>query len=201
MTGPAPARRSTRGRRPGGVDTRGEVLAAARTEFAEVGYDKASVRGIARAAGVDPALVHHYFGSKEQLFVAAMQLPVVPADVLPQVFAGGVDGVGERLVRLFLSVYGDPVTREPVLVLLRSAMSHDKAAAMLRGFVTQAVIGRVAAAIDAPDAELRASVAASHLIGIVVLRHVVGVPALVAADDDDIVALVGPTVQRYLTGG
>jgi AcrR family transcriptional regulator len=176
------------------------VLVAARTEFAERGYDGASVRGIARAAGVDPSLVHHYFGSKEQLFVATMHLPAVPADVLPQLFVGDVDRLGERVVRFFLSVYAEPATREPLLVLLRSAMSQERAAAMLRGFVTEAVIGRVAAGIDAPDRQLRASVAASHLVGVFVLRYVVGVPALAEADDEQIVALVGPSLQRYLTG-
>jgi AcrR family transcriptional regulator len=188
------------GRRPGNVDTRGEVLAAARTEFAERGYDGASVRGIARAAGVDPSLVHHYFGSKEQLFVATMHLPAVPADVLPQLFVGDADRLGERVVRFFLSLYAEPSDREPLLVLLRSAMSQERAAAMLRGFFTEAVIGRVAAGIDAPDRQLRASVAASHLIGVFMLRYVVGVPHLAEADDEQIVALVGPSLQRYLTG-
>jgi AcrR family transcriptional regulator len=188
------------GRRPGNVDTRGEVLAAARSEFAEHGYDKASVRGVARAAGVDPALVHHYFGSKEQLFVATMHLPVVPGEVLPQLIAAGVDGLGERLVRLFLSLYAAPETREPMLALLRSAVSHDKAAAMMRGFVTEALVGRIAAGLDLPDRELRASLVGSHLVGLFVARYIVGLEALARADDEAIIALMGPAVQHYLDG-
>jgi AcrR family transcriptional regulator len=176
------------------------VLAAARAEFAERGYDGASVRGIARAAGVDPALVHHYFGSKEQLFVATMHLPAVPGEVLPQLLAGGVEELGERLVRLFLSLYSDPVSREPVLALLRSALSHDRAAAMLRGFVTEALVGRIAVALDLPDGRLRASLVASHLVGLFVARYIVGLDELARAEDEEIVALMGPAVQHYLSG-
>ena len=188
------------GRRPGNADTRAEVLTAARAEFAERGYEGASVRGIARAAGVDQSLVHHYFGSKEQLFVASMRLPAVPEEVLPLLLAAGVHGLGERLVRLFLSLYSDPVSREPVLALLASAVSHERAAAMMRGFVTEALVGRIAAGLDLPDRGLRASLVASHLVGLFVARYVVGLEELARADDEDIVALMGPAVQHYLDG-
>ena len=192
--------RAGRGRRPGNVDTRAEVLAAASAEFAERGYDGASVRGIARLAGVDPSLVHHYFGSKEQLFVATMRLPAVPADVLPQLIAPGLDGLGERLVRLFLSIYAEPASREPVLALLGSAVSHPQAASMMRGFVTEALVRRIAAGLDLPDRTLRASLVASHLVGLFVARYVVSLDELARADDEDIVALMGPAVQHYLSG-
>lgn len=192
--------RAARGRRPGGVDTRAEVLSAARAEFADRGYDGASVRGIARAAGVDPSLVHHFFGSKEQLFVATMHLPVVPGDVIPQIVAEGVDGLGERIVRLFLSVYGDPVSREPLLALLRSALTHERAASMMRGFVTEALVGRIAAGLGLPDAGLRAALVGSQLMGLFVARYVVGLEALARADDEEVIALVGPVLQHYLQG-
>jgi AcrR family transcriptional regulator len=154
-----------RGRRPGTTDTRAEVLAAARDEFATNGYDGASVRGIARAAGVDPALVHHYFGSKEQVFVAAMQFPIDPATELPQLMAGGPDELAERFVRLFLGIYDDPVRRKPFLAMLRSALSSKSAAAMVRQFIARALLPRLAGTIDAPDRELRATLAASHMLG------------------------------------
>src|SRR5258706_15310717 len=96
------------GRRPGNQDTREAILAAARRAFSERGFDGASIRAIATSAGVDPALVHHYFGSKDQLFVATMQLPIDPSQFLPKVFEGGIDGVGERLVRTFLQLWDSP---------------------------------------------------------------------------------------------
>ena len=187
------------GRRPGPVDTRGEVLAAAREAFGSKGYDATTVRGIARAAGVDPALVHHYFGGKDGIFAAAMQLPLDPSDVVPQAVDGPLDELGERLVRLLLKVWGNEVTRAPLLALLRSATSSKRAAEMLRGFVSSALLGRVAAQLDAPDRELRVAAAASHLVGLALLRYVVRVEPLASATDDEVVALVAPTIQRYLT--
>jgi AcrR family transcriptional regulator len=198
--GPSPARRGP-GRRPGSADTRGEILDAARTEFAERGYDGASVRGIARAASVDPALVHHYFGSKEQVFIAAMALPVDPGEVLPDVLAGDRDQLGERFARLFLGLWSDPAFREPMLALLRSATTSERGAQMLREFVASSMLRRVASAVDAPDAQLRAATAAAQLVGVVLLRYVIGVPPLATATDEEIVALVAPTLQHYLTGG
>lgn len=189
------------GRRPGSADTRGEILDAARTEFADKGYDGASVRGIARAASVDPALVHHYFGSKEQVFVAAMALPVDPQEVLPDVLAGDPDQLGERFARRFLGLWSDPAFREPMLALLRSATTSERGAQMLREFVASALLSRVASAVDAPDAPLRVATAAAQLVGVVFLRYVIGVPPLATATDEQIVALVAPTLQRYLTGG
>jgi AcrR family transcriptional regulator len=186
------------GRRPGSVDTRGQVLDAARTEFADKGYDGASVRGIARAAGVDPALVHHYFGSKEQVFVAAMALPVDPATVLPDVLAGDPDELGERFARMFLGLWSDEAFREPMLALLRSATTGEKGALMLREFVGSALLGRLAQGLDGPDVALRVSVATAHLVGIVMLRYVIKLSPLVAASEEEIVALVAPTLQRYL---
>ncbi|HJY26328.1 MAG TPA: TetR family transcriptional regulator [Actinomycetes bacterium] len=192
----------TRGRRPGGVDTRAEIVTAARQEFAEKGYDGVTLRGIARVADVDPALVHHYFANgKEELFVAAMQLPFSPAERLPDVLAGGVDGLGERMTRFFLSVWGDPRGREPFLAVLRAALTNEQAAAMLRGFVAQTILSRVAAALDVPpeERELRVEVAAAQLIGVAMLRYVIRIEPLASATDEDVVALVAPTLQRYLT--
>jgi AcrR family transcriptional regulator len=202
VTGVTPAATGKRGpgRRPGSVDTRGQVLDAARTEFADKGYDGATVRGIARAAGVDPALVHHYFGSKEQMFVAAMALPVDPAAALPDVLAGDPDGLGERFARLFLGMWSDPAFREPMLALLRSATTGEKGAMMLREFVGTALLGRVAASLTGDDVPLRVAAAAAQLVGIALLRYVIELPPMVAATEDELVALVAPTLQRYLTG-
>jgi AcrR family transcriptional regulator len=188
------------GRRPGGPDTRGALLLAAREEFAAKGYDGATVRGIAARAGVDPALVHHYFGTKEALFTNAMQFPVEPAKLIPEILADGVDQAGERLVRTLLRIWGNPATREPALALVRSAVTHEAAASMLRQFASRALVRRVAAELDLPEAQLRVSLIASHIVGLALLRYVIRVEPLAGASDDDVVALVAPVLQRYLTG-
>ncbi len=189
------------GRRPGGPDTRGDILAAARHTFGERGYDGATVREIARRAAVDPALVHHYFGTKEGLFVAAMDLPLHPGEMLPGVVGGPPAGMGERAVRLFLGIWSEPATRAPFLALLRSATTNEASAALLRQFVRRAIIARVTVGMNGPDAPLRATLAASHLVGLALLRYVLRVEPLASADEEEVVALVTPTIQRYLAGG
>jgi AcrR family transcriptional regulator len=156
------------------------------------------VRGIARAASVDPALVHHFFGSKEQVFVAAMALPIDPGEIVPDVLAGDPALLGERFARAFLGLWSDPEFREPMLALLRSATTGERAAAMLREFVGAAMLGRLAQNLDAPDVALRISTAAAQMVGVAMLRYVIKIPALVTATDEEIVALVAPTLQRYL---
>jgi AcrR family transcriptional regulator len=189
------------GRRPGGGDTRGEILAAARQQFATLGYDGATIRGIARAAGVDPALVHHYFGGKEQVFVAALELPFDPTVVLPRLVSGDPAALGERFTRFFLSIWSNPGTRAPFLALLRSATTSEAAAAMLRSFVARVLLARIAAGLDdVPDRELRITLSASHLLGVALLRYVIKVEPLASATDDEVVAIVAPTIQRYLGG-
>ena len=194
----APARRGP-GRPADGGDRRTAILSAAREQFAATGYAAASVRGIARQAGVDPALVHHYFGTKEQVFVAAMQLPFQPGEMLPQVLAGDPDGLGERLVRLFLGAWDSPEFRAPMLGMLRSAMTGEQGAAMLREFVGTALIGRVAEALGPVD-PLRVQAAAAQMVGVVILRHVIRLEPLASASVDDVVALIAPAVQRHLLG-
>src|SRR4051794_30580271 len=127
------------GRRPGNPDTREAVLAAARAAFAERGYDGATIRGIATAAGVDPALVHHYFGSKEKLFLAAVQAPADPGEFLPEVLALPPDELGVAVVRLVLRVWDSPA-RAAGLALLRSAVSNEWTAKMLREFLSARII-------------------------------------------------------------
>ena len=187
------------GRPADGGDRRTAILSAAREQFAATGYAAASVRGIARQAGVDPALVHHYFGTKEQVFVAAMQLPFQPGEMLPQVLAGDPDGLGERLVRLFLGAWDSPEFRAPMLGMLRSAMTGEQGAAMLREFVGTALIGRVAEALGPVD-PLRVQAAAAQMVGVVILRHVIRLEPLASASVDDVVALIAPAVQRHLLG-
>ncbi|MFI8995933.1 TetR family transcriptional regulator [Streptomyces sp. NPDC053542] len=199
-SGPAPRRRGrpARTEAPAGPGARERILAAARTEFAERGYDKASIRGIARTAGVDPALVHHYFGTKEQVFGAAIEVTFEPALHLPDLLAHGADGIGERFARYFLGIWENPATRAPLIAVIRSAMTHETAAKVLRGFVLRRMLERVAAELAVPEPRLRAELAASQLVGIAMLRYVVQVEPLASADPEDIVRMVAPTLQRYL---
>ena len=194
-----PARRS--GRRPGNPDTRDAVLAAARAAFAEKGFDGATIRGIATAAGVDPALVHHYFGSKDKLFLAAVEAPANPADLLPEVLAGGRDDLGENIVRLLLRVWDGPM-RPAALALVRSAVTNEWTARLLREFLVTQILRRVVGTLGLPPAEreARGSLAASQLIGLVMARYVLQVEPLASASPETVVAAVGPSVQRYLTG-
>ncbi|MFD9211764.1 TetR family transcriptional regulator [Streptomyces sp. NPDC087659] len=201
MTGAAPRRRGRPARTEAetGPGARERILEAARTEFAERGYDKTSVRGIAKAAGVDPALVHHYFGTKDEVFAAAIEVSFEPALVVPAILGEGKDGVGERLARYFIGVWENPVTRAPLLAILRSALTHEAAAKVLRGFVLRRMLERIAADLDVPDPKFRAELAASHMIGIAILRYVIQVEPLATVEPEEIVAMVAPTLQRYLT--
>ena len=188
-----------RGRRPAGEDARGAIVTAARAEFAARGYDGTTLRGIARAAGVDPRLVHHYFDGKEDVFVAALELPVSPAELVSRVLDGPPGELGERLARFFLGTWDPPQGREVLVGLLRAAVSSPDAAHLLREFVTQNVFARIASVVDLPDAQLRADLMAAQLVGAAVLRYVVRVEPLASAPVETLVALLGPTLQRYLT--
>ncbi|MET7707844.1 TetR family transcriptional regulator [Micromonospora sp. NPDC005413] len=189
------------GRRPGNPDTREAILDAARTAFAERGFDASSIRAIAAIAGVDPALVHHYFGSKDQLFLAAMNFPVDPGEMLPKVLAGDRDGLGERLVRTFLAVWDSPAG-SAAQALLRSAVSNEWTARLLRDFVTTQMLRRVLDHLEVDPAQLplRGSLVATQLIGLAMIRHIVRMEPVASADPETLVAAIGPTIQRYLTG-
>jgi AcrR family transcriptional regulator len=180
--------------------TRAAILEAARRRFAEHGYQGATIRSIAAEAGVDPALVHHFFQSKERLFVIAMRFPIVPSELLSGLSDVDRDQLGPALVRAVLEVWERPETRSQSLALIRSALTNERAATMLRGFVTGAILDAVAGFTAAGDAEYRASLVGSQIVGLAVARYMVGLEAIVDAARDDLVAAVGATVQRYLTG-
>jgi AcrR family transcriptional regulator len=180
--------------------TREAILDAARRAFAEQGYQLATVRGVADLAGVDPALVHHYFGTKQRLFVAAVQLPVNPVEQLMAVLAQDPGQAGERMVELFLSIWDHAADQSPLLALVRSAVGDEQAAAMLREFITEEVLGPIAHRLGSPDAELRATLVGSQLIGLAMARYVVKVEPLASAPAAQVAAALGPTLQRYLTG-
>jgi len=194
---------SPRGRRPGGADTRTVILDAARSEFADAGYDSTSLRGIARRAEVDPALVHHYFGGKAQLFAAVMDIPADPAVLIRRIVEGPREDVGEALVRTFLALWDSPEGRPRFQALIRSAITHEEATRMLREFLVREIFGRVVRGLaregePLADVELRAGLAASQMVGLAMLRYIVEFPAVVQASHDELARLLGPTIQRYL---
>ncbi|MFC5214196.1 TetR family transcriptional regulator [Streptomyces coerulescens] len=195
------SRRRGRPPRAESADTRDRILDAAREEFAERGYEKTSVRGIAKAAGVDSALVHHYFGTKEQVFEAAVEVALVPAlAVRDKVLEAPLDDVGERLTRFLFGLWENPVTRKPLLAIVRSAVNNEAAATVFRRLVSAQLLRRVAGEIDAPDAELRAELAAAQLVGVAMMRYVIKIEPIASADPEQIIARVAPVVQGHLTG-
>lgn len=191
------------GRRSGSPDTRSEILEAAKSVFAEVGYDKATIRAIAATAGVDPALIHHYFGNKEKLFAASIALPLPPGELIRVAFEEAApDQVGRRLAELFFSVWEQQEARESVLGILRSAMGgEDRAVTAFRQFLTTAVLDHVAPLIDADDARLRALLMASQLVGVAMTRYVVGLEPIASTPVDEIIDLVAPRIQSYIDAG
>ncbi|MEU6683834.1 TetR family transcriptional regulator [Streptomyces sp. NPDC046832] len=208
MTGRAPAgsasgttaRRRGRPPRTESADTRDRILTAARDEFSERGYEKTSVRGIAKSAGVDSALVHHYFGTKEQVFEAAITQSFGPALQAPlAIEEGPLDGVGERLVRFFFGIWENPATRAPLLAIVRSALTNETAAAVFRRIIATQVLRRIAVQLELRDAELRAELAAAQLVGTAILRYVLRIEPLASADPEQIVARLAPVVQGHLT--
>src|SRR5919109_988333 len=191
----SPPRR--RGPRQDGGGAREAILDAARGHFAAHGFEGATLRAIAREAGVDPALVSYYFGSKSGLFVESLRLPVNPAHAIEAVLAEGTDELGERLATRFLPVWDDPVSGEPIISVLRSAASRPE---LLREFVERQIVPRFASALEGPDAELRASALASQMLGVAMARYVLRVEPFATAEPGRLVALIGPTLQRYIDG-
>ena len=189
-----------RGRRPGGPDTRGQILASARRSFADKGFAGTTIRAVAAEAEVDPALVHHYFGSKDDLFLAALEIPVDPRALVPRVFEPGVEGAGERLLRLFLSVWDDPAARLPLIALVRSSFTEEAPETLLQQGILRMVLQPLRAALPPEEADRRVQLVASQLIGLAMARYLLALEPLASMPSDELVAWVAPTLQRYLDG-
>lgn len=183
------------GRRPGQTQTRDDILVAARNQFAARGYGGTTIRGIAAEAGVNPALVHHFFGSKDQVFVAALNLPFNPSVVVETIVAGPRERIGERIVRLFLGLWREPHTRAPFLALLRSIAGSPEVATQVRTFMETMVLAKVAAALDLPT--LRLTAAASQMMGLAMVRYVLAAEPMASASDDEVLELIAPVIQHY----
>ena len=188
------------GRRPGKPDTRNEILNAARAEFAAAGYDGATIRGIAASAGVDPALVMHYFESKDRLFASALELPVNPSDVILGVASGDPSDFGERVVSALLDTWDGIADKSPLIAALRTAMGTGPVAETFREYVTTSIIGSFVALLEGDDAQFRGALIGSQLAGLLIGRYILEVEPLVHAKPDALVAAYAPTVQRYAYG-
>jgi AcrR family transcriptional regulator len=191
--------RARRGRRPGAPDTRAAILEAARGQFAAAGFSGTTIRAVAAEAGVDAALVHHYFGTKDDLFVAALELPVDPRVVLAPAIEQGPDGAGERMLRVFLSVWDDPTHRLPLLGLVRRLLEPSGRQLVRDGFL-DVVIGPIGAALGIDEPERRMPLVASQVFGLIIVRYLLEVEPLASMPADQVVAIYAPTIQRYLTG-
>ncbi|MFD9129103.1 TetR family transcriptional regulator [Kitasatospora sp. NPDC059571] len=196
-----PAPRKKTGRRPGSADTRRTVLEAARAEFAARGYQKASMRAIARAAGVDAALLHHYFGSKDRLFLAALEFPVDPQLVVERILTGDPDAVGERVAGFVLALWEEPTVRDRLLALLRTAAASEEVAALMRGFMVTELVSRVADGLGVPQPELRVELVMSQILGLAMARYVIRVEPLASAPAEELLPLLARAVQTHLTAG
>jgi AcrR family transcriptional regulator len=188
------------GRRPGNQDTKQSILDAARSVFAERGFDKASIRAIATEAKVDPALVHHYFGTKEKLFLASMNAPINPAELIPGALEGPRDQAGERLIRLVLNVWDSPAGAA-ALGMFRSALSNEWTARLLREFVITQVLRKAVAelALEPSEAPMRAALMATQIAGLLTARYVLKIEPVASAPSETLVKAIGPNVQRFLT--
>lgn len=188
------------GRRGGAPPTRERILTEARALFAARGFERTTIRAVAAAAGVDPALIIHYFGSKEGLFEATLKPPVSPAAVIPGIVEGDPDRIGERIARAMFSIWEEPATREAYIALIRCAASNEHAAEIVREFIDREVFAVIVHAAGVPDAALRASLIGSQIFGLAVARYVLRLEPLAQASVDEVVAAVAPTLQRYIGG-
>jgi AcrR family transcriptional regulator len=198
MADPKPAARS-RGRRGAGADTRAALLAAAKAVFAEFGYDNATVRTIAARADVDPAMVNHWFGGKQGLFATAvLELPINPLDLVAPLLDGPNEELGERLVRLFLTVWDNDGGRLPALV--RSVTQQDEAANVIRDLFVKQIVEPIIARLGSDRPALRATLCGSQMVGLGMIRYVLKFEPMASADRETLVVAIAPNMQRYLTG-
>jgi AcrR family transcriptional regulator len=188
------------GRRPGTSSSRDDILRAARKLFAERGYEGATMRAIATEAGVDAALVVHFFGNKATLLGEAIDWPFDPELEMPKLLVDGRRHVGRNLVALVVRTWDAEGTRHPILTLLRAATTEPKAAEMLATFLRIRLFVPLMEQLGADSPQLRASLAASQIVGLGFARHVLHVEPLASAKPADVVDWYGPTLQRYLTG-
>jgi AcrR family transcriptional regulator len=185
------------GRRPGATDSREQIANAARSAFAELGYERASFRRIATAAGVDPALVVHFFGSKAELFRQVMALPAEIAVALAKLADGPRETVGRRLAEVVVGALENPVSRTITLGRIRCAATHPDAAALVRETVTRD-LRTLAEAVTDDRPDRRAVLIGADIVGIALARYVVLVEPLASMSPSEVIEIIAPTFQHYL---
>jgi AcrR family transcriptional regulator len=188
------------GRRPGASSTQAEILEAARKLFLERGYQGATMRGIAAEAGVDASLIVHFFGNKLNLFSEAVEWPFDPEEEMPKLFADGRRNVGRNLVALVLRIWDEQGTRSPILTLLGAAVNDSEAAEMLTEFIRHPLFAPLLERLGSDQPELRATLVSSQLVGLGLTRYILRLQPLASAKASEVIDLVGPNIQRYLTG-
>ncbi len=191
---------TTRGRRPAGSGTREAIVDEARRQFGERGYRDVTLRSVALGAGVDAKLLLHYFGSKQGLFAASVQLPIAPEDILGGIFAGGGAGIPERAAALLFSAMDEATTRASFLGLIRAAVSQEEAATVIREVLTTRLLLPIAARVGGEAPELRAALVSSQVVGILMARYVLEVRPLASASNEQLVAAIVPVFRHYLEG-
>src|SRR5262245_27127837 len=194
MSSPQPKRT---GRRAGASDTREQIAVAARSLFAELGYERASFRRIASAAGVDPALVVHFYGAKEDLFRQVMALPPAIEEAFERLADGPRETVGRRLAEAIVGALENPASRTIVLGRIRCAATHPDAAALVRETVSRD-LRRLVAALTGDQPETRAVLAGAHVVGVALARYAVLVEPLASMSPSEVVDVIAPTFQHYL---
>jgi AcrR family transcriptional regulator len=194
-----PAKRP--GRRPGTNETREAILAAARDAFAAHGYEKATIRAIAREAGVDPALVHHFYGSKEDVFKAAVSNVLAPiAEAMAGVGHGTDPRVSsQRLARVLVGLWEREPTKGALVGAVRAAVTSETAAGLLRGIVQEHAIAAVAASTSQPDAELRANLIGATMVGVTVARQILALEPIASLSEDALVGVLAGAIEHYLS--
>ncbi|WP_415395446.1 TetR family transcriptional regulator [Rhodococcus globerulus] len=188
------------GRRPGKSETRTQILESARRAFSQNGFARTTVRAIATDAQVDPALIHHYFGSKEQLFTAAIALPLDPKKVLAPVHSSTSDQLGTSLLTAVLGVW-ESEHQAAILAAFRSAISGE-GTRLIQSFLLNIVLRDIIPRVDSPAGTgiIRAELVASQIAGLLVTRYILELEPLKSLSVDALVPLVAPNLQRYLTG-
>jgi AcrR family transcriptional regulator len=188
------------GRRPGNSSSRDDILKAARKLFARRGYQGATMRAIAKEAGVDPSLIVHFFGSKVNLLTEAVDWPFDPEVQMPRLLEDGRRNVGRKLAQLAIRTWDEEGTRHPVFTLLRAGLTEPEAAEMLRNFMLQRLYAPLMERLGSDQPELRAALAVSQVIGVGMGRYVLKFDGLAEAKSEDVIDWLGPVLQRYLTG-
>jgi AcrR family transcriptional regulator len=189
-----------RGRRPGTSTTRQAILDAARARFASDGFTATTIRRVAADAGVDASLVIQFFRSKDELFAAVMSISPDALARFSTAFEGPDEHLGERVVRAYLDAW-EGTDSEPLMAMLRGAIANEQASAQLREFIQARLLDGVKSRAVGDDAAVRAGLASSMLVGIVVGRRIVGVPTISNVDRETLVAIAAPAIQSVLASG